>query len=323
MTIDYQRVLALDIPAVEHSYTQRDAMLYALGLGLGSDPLDSAQLRYVYEQNLQVFPTMPVVLALVSMRAIDLGIDCTKLVHGEQELVLHAPLRTAGTIIGKTRVTEIVDRGAGKGALIYLAREVKDKANGTLLATSTMSVFCRADGGFGGPVTGAPAPYKLPDREPDAVHDISTLPQQALIYRLSGDFNPLHAEPAVARAAGFERPILHGLATFGIVARALVAGPLAGNGARLASLAGRFTAPVLPGETIRVEIWNEGDIYGLRAKSLARDAVVFDYGRATQNPVTTLQGISASASRLASVAKKPTASSEECTVRVIRCDSKT
>lgn len=282
MAIDYHRALALDIPSVEHHYTERDTMLYALGLGLGEDPMDVGALRYVYEKELKAFPTMPVALAFISLRAIPLGIDYTKMVHGGQSLTLHAPWPVAGTIVGKTRVTEIVDRGPGKGALIYLEREMCEKASGTLLATAGMSAFCRADGGFGGPVSEGPKPHPTPERPADLSVDVTTLPQQALIYRLSGDLNPLHADPEVARKAGFERPILHGLATYGVVARAIVAGVLGHDGDRLRSLTGRFSAPVFPGETLRVELWCEGEErVSVRATALQRGTVVFTNGQAT------------------------------------------
>ena len=280
MTIDYQKALALDIPAVEFTYTQRDTMLYALGLGLGGNPTDEAELRYVYEKDLQAFPTMPVVQAFVSLRTIDLGIDYTKMVHGEQSLRIHAPLPTAGTVVGKTRVKEIVDRGPGKGALVFLERQIRDKATNTLLATAGMSAFCRADGGFGGPVTEGVAPHKLPERMADLTVTIPTLPQLALIYRLSGDFNPLHADPDVAKKAGFERPILHGLATFGIVARAVVAGVLDNDGSRLQTFSGRFSSPVLPGDTLHVELWRDGTNVSARASAMERGVVVFNNGLA-------------------------------------------
>ena len=280
MAIDYRKALALDIPAVEQSYTQRDTMLYALGLGLGGRPTDESELRYVYERDLLTFPTMPVAQAFVSLRAIDLGIDYTKMVHGEQFLRLHAQLPTSGTVVGKTRVTEIVDRGPGKGALVYLEREMREKDSGNLLATAGMSAFCRADGGFGGPVTEGPAPHRLPEREADLSVDIATLAQLALIYRLSGDLNPLHADPDVAKKAGFERPILHGLATFGVVARAVVAAVLDNDGSRLTAFSGRFSAPVFPGETIRVALWRDGDAVSARATSVERGVVVFNNGLA-------------------------------------------
>ena len=280
MAIDYRKALALDIPEAEQTYTARDTMLYALGLGFGGNPMDETELHYVYEKELRVFPTMPVAQAFTSLRDIDIGIDYTRLVHGEQSLSVHAELPVAGTIVGKTRITEIVDRGQGKGALVYLERRITEKQKGTLLATAHMSAFCRADGGFGGPVTEAPAPHKLPDRVPDLLYPVKTLLQQALIYRLSGDVNPLHADPKIAKSAGFDRPILHGLATYGIVARALVAGLLGNDGSRLLEFGGRFSAPVFPGETINVELWMEGGSASARASSVERNIVVFNSGYA-------------------------------------------
>ncbi|MEZ0603235.1 MaoC/PaaZ C-terminal domain-containing protein [Paraburkholderia sp. IW21] len=280
MTIDYERVLTLDIPAVEYAYTSKDVMLYALGLGIGGNPLDEGELRYVYEKDLAVFPTMPVIHAFASLRDMDLGIDYTQIVHGEQVLTLHAPLPVSATVIGKTRVVDIVDRGE-KGAMLYLDRDVVDKPTGRALATVGMGVICRADGGFGGPVTELRVSHPVPGHEADFSVDLPTWPQQALIYRLSGDLNPLHADPAAARRAGFERPILHGLATFGVVARGLVARLLNNDGSRLKSLRGRFSSPVFPGDTLRVEIWCEPEGVTMRARALERDKVVFNNGYAT------------------------------------------
>ncbi len=276
MAIDYAKALALDIPDVEYTYTEKDTMLYALGIGFGDDPTDAAQLAYVYEKDLKAFPTMAVIQGFVSFRDMDLGIDYARIVHAGQELILHSTLPVAGTVIGRTRVAEIVDRGE-KGALIYLDREISDAA-GKLLATVRMSVLCRADGGFGGPVIAVPPVRKIPERAADTVYDIKTLPQQALIYRLSGDVNALHADPGTARKAGFDRPILHGLATFGIIGRAVVAAGLSANADRLRSLGGRFSAPVFPGEAIRVELWHEARDISIRATALGRDQVVFNNG---------------------------------------------
>jgi acyl dehydratase len=283
MTIDYEKALSLEIPDVECTYTEKDTMLYALGIGFGSNPTDAAQLAHVYEKNLKVFPTMAVILGFVSFRDLDLGIDYARIVHAGQELIVHSTLPANGTVVGKTHVAEIVDRGE-KGALVCLERKVSDTA-GKLLATVRMSVLCRADGGFGGPVTVLPQAKATPERSPDAVYDIPTLPQQALIYRLSGDVNPLHADPEVAREVGFDRPILHGLATFGILGRAIVDSQLNGDSARLRSLAGRFSAPVFPGETIQVELWQEPGGISLRATALGRAKVVFNNGFATFDEV--------------------------------------
>jgi acyl dehydratase len=169
--------------------------------------------------------------------------------------------------------------------LIRLARDISDAASSQLLARSTMTVLCRADGGFGGPVTEVPPPRPHPGRLPDCTVTMATLPQQALIYRLSGDVNPLHADPAAARKAGFERPILHGLATFGFVGRALTqAAGEAGQGDDLRTLRGRFLAPVFPGDTLAVDLWQEEDGWTVRASVPARDTVVFANGFARLQP---------------------------------------
>ncbi len=174
----------------------------------------------------------------------------------------------------------MIDKGEGKGALVYSERKVTDKASGELLATLTQTTFCRADGGFGGPPREAPAPHPLPERAPDLVCDLPTRPEMALIYRLSGDVNPLHAEPEFAKAAGFPRPILHGLATFGVAGHALLKSVCGYDPARLAAMAGRFSAPVYPGETIRTEIWRDGKVVSFRARVLERDVVAINNGRA-------------------------------------------
>ena len=167
--------------------------------------------------------------------------------------------RPEGTVVGRSRIVDVIDKGAGKGALIYSERRIVDRASGRLLATINQTTFCRADGGFGGEKREAPAPHVLPERAPDLSCDLATRPEMALIYRLSGDVNPLHAEPAFAREAGYPRPILHGLATFGVAGHALLKTVCGYDPARLTAMAGRFSAPVYPGETIRTEIWRDGD----------------------------------------------------------------
>ena len=182
----------------------RDTILYALGLGYGSDPLDEDELRFVYEENIRVLPTMAVVLGYPGfwLKNEDTGVDWKKALHGEQGLIIHKPLTAAGTVVGRTRVTNIIDKGAGKGALLFSQRDVIDRANGDLLCILTSTSVLRGDGGFGGPTGPAPEPHPLPQRSPDSVVDLPTLPQAALIYCLSGDYNPLHADPKVAVAAG-------------------------------------------------------------------------------------------------------------------------
>ncbi len=288
--IDYAKLKARTFSDVEQSYTKKDTMLYALGLGYGHDPMDENQLQFVYEKNLKALPTMAVVLGYPGfwMKDPDSGIDWVRLVHGEQSLTVHKPLPVEGTVIGRTNIKAVVDKGAGKGALVFQQRTLRDKATGDLLATLDHLTFCRADGGFSekdgnGPKGGdAPPPSKppVPETAPTAVCDLPTLPQAALIYRLCADDNPLHAEPAVAKAAGFPQPILHGLATYGVAGHAILKTYCDYDPTRLESLSLRFSAPVFPGETIRTEMWREGKRVQFRAKSVQRDLVVLSHGTA-------------------------------------------
>jgi acyl dehydratase len=271
MPIDYDKLLALKIPDAEHTYTDRDTMLYALGVGVGHDPLDLKQLDFVYEKNLKALPTFAAVLGYPGfwVRDLDTGIDWLKLVNGEQGVMLHQPVKPSGTVLGQSRIVEVVDKGAGKGALVYTERKVTDKASGALIATVTQTTFCRADGGF-----------QIPERAPDLVCDLGTRPEQAMIYRLSADRNPLHVDPEVAKAAGFDRPIFHGLGTFGVVGHALLKSLCDYDPARVRSFAGRFSSPVFPGETIRTEFWRDGDVVSFRASVPDRGVVVMNNGRA-------------------------------------------
>ena len=281
MPIDYDKLLALKIPEVAQAYTEKDAILYALGIGLGRDPLDGDELPFVYERNFKVLPTFAAVLGWPGfwVRDLDTGIDWVKVVAGEQGLVLHRPLDPRGSVIGRTRVIEIIDKGAGKSAHVYSARELIDGMSGEKIATVTQTTICRGDGGFGGPARAAPAVHPLPQRAPDLVCERGTRPEAALIYRLSGDPNPLHADPAVARAAGFARPILHGLASFGIACHGILKGFCNHDPGRLKAISGRFSAPVFPGETIRTEMWGDGPIVSFRARVLERDVIALDHGR--------------------------------------------
>ena len=281
MAIVYEKLLALKIPEAEHAYTEKDAMLYALGVGLGHDPLDAKQLDFVYEKNLKALPTFAAVLGYPGfwVRELDTGIDWVKIVHGEHDLVIHKPLPAAGTVRSHTRVLDVIDKGPGKGALIYSQRKVHDKATGDLLATITQTSFCRGDGGFGGPQRPTPAPHTIPDRAPDAVCDLPTRPEMALIYRWNADMNPLHSDPAIAKAAGYPRPILHGLATFGVAGHAILKTMCGYDPARFKSIAGRFSAPVYPGETIRTEMWRDGPVVSFRARLAERDVIVLNNGR--------------------------------------------
>jgi acyl dehydratase len=290
--IDYDQLMRWPLPPVTQAYTERDSIVYALGLGVGhSKPVDAAQLKFVYEGasgGLAALPSMAVVLATGPfwMQEPATGIDWQRILHGEQTLVLHKPLPAAATVIGEHRIDEIVDKGGDKGALMLLSRRLFDKASGDLLATVGSTVFMRGDGGFGGRSEGAPKPHPLPsDRPSDLMLDLGTRPEQALLYRLSGDLNPLHVDPAVARSAGFDRPILHGLCSYGIAARAVLELLCGNEPGRLKRLDLRFASPVFPGETIRTEVWLEGPgRAALRARVVERDQVILNNGLAEFTP---------------------------------------
>ncbi|MEI6002069.1 MaoC family dehydratase N-terminal domain-containing protein [Paraburkholderia bengalensis] len=287
MAIDYHALKAWPFPDIEHTYTERDTALYALSVGFGNDPLDRSALGYTYGQKLSVVPTMAAILGFPGqwMKNPESGIDWIRVVHGEQRIRLHRPLPSAGTVIGRSRIKAIIDKGRGKGAQVLIQRDVLDKQTGLLLASVEQLNFCRGDGGFtenGQPGDNAlPSAPDMPRIPPYLVCDIKTRPESALLYRLNGDPNPLHADPDVASAAGFDRPILHGLATYGIAGHAILRTVCSYDSHRLKTLHARFSAPVMPGETIRTEIWTTPEGPGLvlfRARSVERDVIVLNNG---------------------------------------------
>lgn len=266
----------LDLPPIETR--QRIApfqiMLYALGIGAN-------ELQFTYEEGLQVLPTMAVTMAYPGFiwRDPALGVNWQKILHAETGLILHAPLPIEGELVGMTRFEAVYDKGADKGAMVVQRRDVA-LADGTPVATIRNTTYLRGDGGCGGSPGSQPAPHAIPDGEPDLVVSLGTRRDQALLYRLaSGDMNPLHADPDVARAAGFDRPILHGLATYGVAGRALLRALVANDPARIRRLDARFSAPVFPGETIETSIWREaGGRAAFRARVVERDRVVLNNG---------------------------------------------
>ncbi|MGE0338156.1 MAG: MaoC/PaaZ C-terminal domain-containing protein [Gammaproteobacteria bacterium] len=283
--IDYRQLVGMTVDTRESQYRVEDTILYALSLGLGADPLDPGQLRYVYEEGLEALPSMCLVLGYPGfwLKEPRYEVDWTKVLHAEEAFEIHAPLPVSGKVIGKTVVTQIIDRGRDKGAFIYSTKEVRTP-EGQLLATVNSATVARGDGGFDGPTGPVPPPVTLPTRAPDQLCDLPSLPQQALIYRLCGDMNPLHADPAVARKGGFERPILHGRCTLGIAQHALVRSCCDYRANRLKSLRVRFTAPFYPGETLRTSLWQDGDQVWFSAASVERGITVLNNGHATIAP---------------------------------------
>jgi acyl dehydratase len=283
MAIDFEKLLALEIPEVVQSYTERDVIIYALGVGLGYRPLNERALRFVYEKNLQVLPTMPLVVGHPGfwMRDLPTGIDFTKIVHAEQAIELHRSMAPSGKVIGKTKVTDIIDKGVGRGAIVTFERHLYEFDSRELIAIMRQSNFCRADGGFSGPTKEVVKPSDFPGVAPHFVVDLPTRPETALLYRLSADLNPLHIDPKVASAAGFACPILHGMASFAIAGHAILQSVCRYDGARLKALSSRFTSPVIPGETLRTEIWRDRDELRFRCIVLERGIIALNYGMAT------------------------------------------
>ena len=285
MSIDYNYLKAREFPGGRQAYSERDTMFSGLSIGLGHDPVDERQLRFVYEENLQVVPTMAAVMAYPGLwsREPDTGLDWEHTLHAEQGVEFLKPLPTAGEITAQTRVTGIVDKGEGRGALIYTERTGVDAKSGEKYFRVFHTTFARRDGGYRGPSDPVRDPHPLPDRAPDLVCDLPTIPQQGLFYRLNGDPNPHNADPKAAAVSGFPRPILHGLCTYGIAGHAILRSCCDYDPARMAGLYVRLSAPMFPGETVRTEIWhNAEDKYAsFRCIAVERDTVVLNNGKAT------------------------------------------
>jgi acyl dehydratase len=275
MPIDVDKALGAELPSLPYSWTEEDVILYHLGLGAGDPPTDSGELRYVYEGDLQVLPTfatIPPFQMMMSVGSVDgVDIDLARVLHGEQETVIHDPIPTSGTVVQEGRVTDIFDKGKGALAILEIA-SISEKT-GEPLFTNRASIYVRGEGGFGGD-SGPAAGHHPPARDPDVVVESPTLPQQALLFRMSGDRNPLHADPAFAALAGYERPILHGLCTYGIVAKAVVDHVLDGDTGRVGSYRARFSGVVYPGETIITRLWDQGEEVIVAAETKERGAPV-------------------------------------------------
>jgi acyl dehydratase len=280
MPFKAEELMSYPIPLGEQILTRKDCMLYALGVGLGNDPIDENQLKFVYEKDLHALPTMANVLAHSGfwLKAPDTGVDWRRVLHGEQKFTIYRPLPVEGTLVSSTRIKAIVDKGKDLGAFIYLERRVSDKVSGEPICTLEQTTVCRGDGGCGSVGEIEKHRHAIPDRDADHTCDLHTLPQTALLYRLNGDFNPLHADPDVAHSAGYDRPILHGLCTFGVAGHAVLRCCCDYDPERIRGMSVRFTAPVFPGETVRTEMWHEDHGVIFRSRVLERDTLVLSSG---------------------------------------------
>ncbi len=279
MPIDPAKALGAAPLTSEFSWDTDDVILYHLGIGAGlAGATDPGELAYTYENGLKVLPSFGVVppfSAMFGINQID-GVDINLMLvlHGEQELDVHGPIPTDATVTNSARVVEVQDKG--KAAVVVLEIETA-LPDGTVLFTNRFKIFARGEGGFGGE-PGETVTVEPPDREPDAVLRSPTMEHQALIYRLSGDKNPLHADPAFAQMAGFDRPILHGLATYGAVLKAVVDGLLDGDVGRVGAYRVRFAGVVFPGETIVTKAWHTDDGIVLVAETEDRGEPVLTNG---------------------------------------------
>jgi acyl dehydratase len=282
MSMDIHKIRTLRFRDVTQRYEARDTILYALGLGYGADPLDERELPFVYEENLKAVPSMCCVLAQPGfwLRDPTFGVDWVSIVHAEQSFEIYSPIASTGAVTGAIRVLGIEDKGADKGALLTQQKTLVDAATGRDLALVRSAMWLRRNGGEGGFGETAAASPALPTRDPDRAVEISTQQCSALIYRLSGDWNPIHADPKTARKAGFDRPILHGLCTAGIACRAILSSYCGNETGRLKSMSLRFSNPVFPGDTIRLEFYEQGAQIRFRAVAVARGVVVLDRGSA-------------------------------------------
>lgn len=285
MTIEYPAIMKFQSDSVELNWSTRDTMLYALGVGYGDEPTEPRALRFTYERELLALPTFAATLAAgAEPRPDQLGIDVSRMLHAGQKIELRKAFPAQGHATASARVVAVQDKGAEKGALIVYAVDLSD-APDQVFASATTTLMARGDGGFDGPkVLDADAPPTRPQRDPDAIVHLKTQPGQALLYRLSGEMNPLHADPEIARAAGFERPILQGPCTFGMTLRAVLEAWPELSPLDLRSHEVRFAAPLYPGDTLSVRLWrNDGEIH-FEADVLDKRLTVIKNGRSLFAP---------------------------------------
>jgi acyl dehydratase len=281
MPINYDELMALKNLDQKFAYGDREVMLYACGIGMGANPMDEQELAFVNEaaavpRPLKVVPTFASVAAWGATPG-EMNLNRVMVVDGERDITFHRPLAVAANLLVDSRVLAVFDKGKEKGAVIRHQTVLKNE-KGEELATLVASRFARGDGGFGAPSEGQPEPHQVPTRAPDRSIDIPTRADQALIYRLCGDRNPLHSDPEFARRAGFPRPILHGMCTFGITCRSILQTYADFDPAAFRRHGARFSAPVYPGETVTIDLWKDGDVISFGARVKARNAVVIRNG---------------------------------------------
>ena len=277
MPINYDEIMSLKSENIEISYTDKDSILYGLGVGLGNDPMNMDELKYVYENGQIALPSMATNFQYHSSLLMSAKLNFVMVVHGEQKLSIINPIPVSGDFLADMKVLNCFDKGASKGAIIDVETTVKLKSDGTEICKLISTTFARGDGGFDGPES-PPQEIFEPEGSPDIVDEITTKPDQALIFRLSGDYNPLHSDPNFAKAAGFPKPILHGLCTYGVACRSIVKTACDNDVKKLKSFNCRFSSPVFPGETIVTEMWKNGNDINFQSKVKERDKIILKNG---------------------------------------------
>ena len=282
MPLNYEELLASSVDDLPVRYDDVQSMLYAQSIGFGRDPLDRRELPFVYEQGtmLRTVPSMASVL-VPDMFPPDLGWDFTQVLHAEQRLMLHRPLPPAADLLLNKRIVDVYDRGPKHGAMLLFEADGRLAKDDTAVFSLGMTVVARGDGGFGGQTGSAPRPHRVPRREPDLSCASATRIDQALLFRLNGDRNPLHADPGTARRAGFNVPILHGLCTYGIACHAILKTICEYDDTLIVGFDARFSSPVMPGDTIRTDMWQDGNIVSFRCTAVERDTIVLRNGKCT------------------------------------------
>ena len=282
MALRYDELMAAPEDELRHRYGDTETMLYAQSIGFGRDPLEPRELEYVYEQGqpLKTVPTMATVL-VPDMIPPDLGWDYSQVLHAEQRLQLHRPLPPAAELLIHKRIVDVIDRGEARGAVFIVEAQAWLARSDTALFTVSSTIVARGDGGFGGPAGRIPAPHRVPRREPDLSCSMRTRPDQALLFRLNGDRNPLHADPGTARRAGFPAPILHGLCSYGIACHAILETICDFDYTLITGFDARFSSPVVPGDTLRTDMWQDGNIVSFQCSVPERDTVVIRNGKCT------------------------------------------
>ena len=281
MPIDAQKLSSAAIAGIPVVFSEADTMLYALGVGMGRDPVDARELSFVTEHaGLKTLPAMASMLIPEEIMKAS-GCDLTQLLHRAESLQFLRPLPAAAELVAGQRVTSVADRGDGVGMEVELETELRRAGDDTLICTVSTRVIARADGGFGGSPPPVRSRHRMPNRVPDMTAEIPTRADQALLFRLAGDLNPLHSDPDAAARAGFDRPILHGRCTFGIACHAILRTVCDYDFTLITGFEARFSSPVFPGDTIQTEMWQDGNVVSFRCRVPERNAVVLNNGKCT------------------------------------------